>query len=68
MRRKAGTQKSHTSKNFLREHTIRVLGTFLGCFDFYMMQGVLIVLTRRLNQKSKLVLVARLLFVSPYNN
>jgi hypothetical protein len=33
-----------------------------------MMQDVLFVLTRRSSQKLKLVPVARLLFVSPYNN
>jgi hypothetical protein len=52
---------------FLREHTRYCFGSFYFVSILICMQDVLSDLTWQSSQKSKLVLVARLLFVSPYN-
>jgi hypothetical protein len=68
MRGNARTQKPHTSKTSLESMQFVFLVHFKLFLTFNMMQNILIILTWRLRQKSKLVPMARLLFVSPYNN
>jgi hypothetical protein len=61
-------QKAHTSKIFLREHTEILFWVHFNLFRVLTcMQDVIFDLTWQSSQKTKLVLVARLVLVSPYN-